>query len=246
MFKKIIQYGVLFSALCFFITITARAQEPIKLVGFGALPYTIVGEGKKLSGVAFDFVSGLLDAAKIPYEAEGLPIGRVLESLDHGNSVSVFTARNPSREDKYTWIAELVGEEGFVFVTRADHKPVASYEDAKGLKLIGAIQNGTPVSMLQAAGLTNVDPGASEEINAKKLIAGRIDAWYTAAGFARYVLKQEQIAGNAVIIGPRIVPAPFWIAGSKTLPKETVEKIRAVFADSKTNGKYAAFRAQID
>jgi ABC-type amino acid transport substrate-binding protein len=196
--------------------------------------------------VAYDFVSGLFDAAKIPYQAEGLPLGRMLEALEQGNSVGVFLARNPSREDKFTWIAGLVEEEGFFFITRADRKPVASYAEAKALKSIGAVQSGAPAALLEAAGITNIDLGATEGINAKKLMSGRIDAWYTGGGIARHALKQEQIAGNAVAIGPQVVPAPYWVVGSKTLPKETVEKIRAAFADSKTNGKYAAFRAQID
>ena len=240
------KYNVMYlTFICFFGT-SASAQEPIKLVGFEALPFTTVGEGRKLSGLGYDFVAGLFDTAKIPYQGEGMPLARMLETLEQNNAVGVFLARNPAREEKFTWIAGLVEEEGFFFISRADRKPVTSYEEAKTLKAIGAVQSGAPAALLQAAGITSVDLGTSEGINAKKLMAGRIDAWYTGGSIARYVLKQEQIAGNTVVIGPRIVPAPYWIVGSKTLPKETVEKLQAAFAESKNNGKFAAFRAQID
>lgn len=244
--KYIIKYTMLYLGFLTCIPNSVAAQEPVKLVAFGALPFTTVGEGRKLSGVAYDFVAGLFHAANIPYQAEGLPLGRMLEAMEQGNAVGVFLGRNPAREDKFTWIAELVAEEGFFFISRADRQAVVSYDEAKTLKAIGATQNGGPAILLQTAGLTNVDLAASEAINANKLMAGRIDAWFTGGSIARYVLKQEQIAGNAVTIGPRIVHAPAWIIGSKTLPAETVEKLRTAFAESKLNGKFEAFRAQID
>ena len=60
------------------------------------------------------------------------------------------------------------------------------------------------------------------------------------------MLKQEQIAQDAVTIGPKVVPVPQWIVGAKGLPKETVEKLQAAFAAAKNNGRYAAFRAAVD
>lgn len=226
--------------------LTSKAQVPVKLLGFEAPPVSTVSEGRKLSGFGYDFVVELFNSAKIPFEAEGLPIGRMMDALERDNAVTIFLSRNPTREDKFTWIAELIPEEGFFFISRAGSNAVTTYEEAKTLKSIGAAQSGVPAALMKAAGVTNIDLAASEELNAKKLLAGRIDAWFTGGTLARYLLKQNKAEGNAVVIGPRIVPAPAWITGSKTLPRETVEKLQAAFADSKTNGKYAAFRAQID
>lgn len=222
------------------------AADPVKLLGFQSMPFSAVGEGKKLSGPGYEFVADLFKAAGIAFVAEGLPFGRVIEELNGDNAVAVFLTRTPAREQQFTWIAGLIEDDGFVFVPRAGSPAVTSFDQAKTLKSVGVLATSALAAQLTQNGVTNVDPVSSDELNAKKLVSSRIDAWFTSSTQGRYVLKQEQIAQDAVTIGPKVVPVPQWIVGAKGLPKETLEKLQAAFAAAKNNGRYAAFRASVD
>jgi len=224
----------------------ARAQSPVRLAGFDSPPFVNVSENRQISGAAYDFVTSLLSNAQIPFHAEGLPLGRLLGALDDGNTIAAYLVRTPEREAKYTWIAALADDEGFHFITRAGEKPITSYEEAKSLKTVGSMLNGVTTAQLRAAGLTNLDPGTTESMNAAKLIGGRLEAWYANGAIARHALRQEKIDKSTVVIGPKIVPARSWIVGSKTLPTEIITKLQTAYAEAQKNGSYATFRAKID
>ncbi|MFY7777516.1 MAG: substrate-binding periplasmic protein [Elstera sp.] len=225
--------------------VSAQA-DPIRLLGFDAPPMASVSEGKKLSGPGYDFVTDLFKAANLPFVAEGLPISRVFPALDEGNSVVVFLVRNPAREDKYAWLGDIVPEDGFAFMTRVGDAPILSFEQAKTLKAVSALGSAAPAQVLRNNGLTSIDETVNEALNLKKLVAGRVDAWFSGAIIARHMIKADPEAATSVVIGPKLVPTPYWIAGSKTLPADVVNKLQQAFAATKTNGRYAAFRAQID
>lgn len=226
-------------------SVSAQA-DPIRLLGFDTPPMSSVSEGKKLSGPGYDFVADLFKAADLPFVAEGLPISRVFPALDEGNSVVVFLVRNPAREEKYVWLGDIVPDDGFAFMTRVGDAPILSFEQAKTLKTIAALGTAAPAQILRNNGLTSIDETASEALNLKKLAAGRVDAWFSGAIIARHIIKADAEAAKSVVIGPKLVPSPYWIAGSKTLPADVVAKLQQAFVATKTNGRYAAFRAQID
>ena len=225
--------------------VSAQA-DPIRLLGFDAPPMASVSEGKKLSGPGYDFVADLFKAANLPFVAEGLPISRVFPALDEGNAVVVFLVRNPAREDKYAWLGDIVPEDGFAFMTRVGDAPILSFEQAKTLKAVSALGSAAPAQVLRNNGLTSIDETVNEALNLKKLVAGRVDAWFSGTIIARHMIKADTEAAKTVVIGPKLVPTPYWIAGSKTLPADVVNKLQQAFAATKTNGRYAAFRAQID
>ncbi len=238
-------WAALFSGVLLISPFT-QAQSPVRLSGFDSPPFVNASENRQISGAAYDFVTSLLSDAKIPFHAEGLPLGRLLAALDEGNTIAAYLVRTPEREEKYTWIAALADDEGFHFITRAGEKAINSYEEAKSLKTVGSMLNGITTAQLRAAGLTNLDPGTTESMNAAKLIGGRLDAWYANGAIARHVLRQEKIDKAKFVIGQKIVPARSWIVGSKNLPTEIVTKLQTSYAEAQKNGAYAAFRAKID
>jgi polar amino acid transport system substrate-binding protein len=233
------------AGLSVFYAVSAQA-DPIRLLGFDAPPMSSVSEGKKLSGPGYDFVTDLFKASGLPFVAEGLPISRVFPALDEGNAVVVFLVRNPAREDKYAWLGDIVPDDGFAFMTRVGDAPILSFEQAKTLKAVSALGSAAPAQVLRNNGLMSIDETVNEALNLKKLVAGRVDAWFSGAIIARHMINADAEAAKTIVIGPKLVPTPYWIAGSKTLPADVVNKLQQAFAATKTNGRYAAFRAQID
>ncbi len=227
-------------------TAPAVSAEPIRLVGFDSLPMSAIVDSNKLTGPGYEFVVDLFKSAGIPFTAEGQSPLRMADSLDTGNTVAIYFIRTPAREDKYTWISGLIEDDGYAFITLAKNPRVDSFDQAKSLKSIGIINSEAIKAMLASHGITSVDPSPSSVQNAKKLLAGRFDAWFTTTTVARYLMKQEGATQNTVAVGKTLVPAAGWITGSKNLSPEVVSKLQAAYATSKTNGRYAAFRAQID
>lgn len=225
---------------------TAAATEPVKLVGFDALPFSSVGDGRGLSGAGFDFVSDLFNTAGVPFVSEGQPIQRILESLDRGNTVAIYLVRTPAREDKYTWIAGLVEDDGFAFMTPPGRPRVDDFETARSLKMVGAIISPAVKGMLTSNGVTALDETPAEAQNLKKLLAGRFDAWFTTNTVARYMVKEAGLPADAITIGKMLVPSSGWIVGSKNLPPETVQKLQKAFATMQADGRYAAFRTKLN
>ncbi len=224
----------------------AVSANPVRLVGFDSMPMSAIVENNKLTGPGYDFVVDLFKTAGIPFTPEGQSPLRMADSLDTGNTVAIYFIRTPAREDKYTWISGLIEDDGYAFITLAQNPKVDSFDQAKTLKSIGIINSEAIKGMLASQGITAVDPSPSSVQNAKKLLAGRFDAWFTTTTVARYLMKQEGAAQNTVAVGKTLVPAAGWITGSKNLSPEVVTKLQAAYAVSKTNGRYAAFRAQID
>lgn len=238
--------SILLGVLGTLVATTSLAQEPIKLVGFDALPFSSVSDGRALAGAGYDFVSDLFKSAGVPFVSEGQPIQRLLESLDRGNTVAIYLVRTPAREDKYTWIGGLVEENAFAFITLPDRPRVDDFETARGLKMVGAINSPAVKNMLVSNGVTAIDETAAEGQNLKKLLAGRFDAWFTTNTVARYMVKDAGLPPTSVSVGKELVPSPAWMVGSKSLPAETVQKLQAAFAAAKADGRYAAFRAKLN
>ncbi|KJV09864.1 hypothetical protein VZ95_08730, partial [Elstera litoralis] len=136
--------------------------------------------------------------------------------------------------------------EGFIFVSKAGVPAITSFEQAKGLQRLVAVDNGAPAALLRANGITDIDTSSSEGLNLKKLIAGRGDAWFTTTSLGRYVIKSENVDEKSLLLGPTVVKTQFWTLASKSVPGDVVEKIRSGFDAARKDGRFAAFRARLN
>ena len=238
--------GSVFLGLAIVGALSAHAADPVRLVGFDSLPMSTITDGNKLGGAGYEFVADLFKTAGIPFVAEGQSPLRIAESLDAGNTVAIYFIRNPERETRFAWVGGLIEDDGFAFITLANSPRIDSFEQAKSLKSIGVISSEAIRNILTAQGITTFDAAPSSVQNAKKLLAGRFEAWFSTITVARYWIKQEGVANNAITVGKTLVPAAGWITASKSLPAETLAKLQAAFAASKSDGRYEAFRSKIN
>ncbi|KJV06777.1 hypothetical protein VZ95_20540, partial [Elstera litoralis] len=115
----------------------------------------------------------VLKSVNVDYAPQGLPLPRMVQLLEETPSVAVFLARTPPREDKYQWLSEISGgDEGFIFVSKAGVPAITSFEQAKGLQRLVAVDNGAPAALLRANGITDIDTSSSEGLNLKKVDCG--------------------------------------------------------------------------
>lgn len=235
-----------FSLIVSIFPLSASLAEPVKLVGYDVAPLVRVTDGKKLSGPAFAFVEEMFKAAGVEYTAEGLPFARAITSLEDGNTVGVLLERFMAREGKYTWITDLVPDDGYVFVRPKAEPAITSLDQARALKSIAALEGSSALNLLNVRGFTQVDAASSYSMITRKVIAGRNDAWLSTAVVSRQLLRESPGAADTLALGPVLAPIPLWVVGSPSLSPEIAAKLRASAETLKTNGRYAAFRAAID
>lgn len=218
---------------------SAFAAEKISVYAFELPPFALQNNGKA-EGDGIRLVEEMLKKADMEGDFKIYPLPRITQQLSETSGIAVLLTRTPARENNYQWIAPLFMDK-FVFITAPDKKAVGSLEAARPLGKIASLAEGAPTAYLTSQGLTNLDPTPSETSNYKKLLSGRVDAWYTNVTHAKYVIKAENQKLESVVFGDTITEAPFWIAASPKTPAETIKKLQTAYEELKKSGYYDDF-----
>ena len=221
------------------VAFNAAVANDIKVYSYNLPPVTLE-VGGEIIGPAASLVDALLRAAGLVQEmATAAPVARVLSIVEEGRALGFPLARDPVRESRFKWVVELY-QDSFAFVTIAPAPAVNSFDQARGLASVGVNQASSPRNVLTAAGFTNLDLANSEAQNAAKLFAGNISTWFSAASTFRPSVLARGLDASKLVIGAPVYPISAWLIGSKDLPDDLVEKMRAAFAEMKMDGRYDA------
>lgn len=174
---------------------TARAAD---LTGLTMLteeypPYNYLEDGK-LAGMTVDMLAAILDHLGQPALIETVqvqPWARAYATtLGTPNTMLFATTRSEAREDLFAWVGPI--DRTVIGLTaRVDRGlEISTADDLNGLA-IGAVRDDIGEAMVREAGA----PEASLELtpdmepNARKLAAGRLDAWSAETNVALAVLR---------------------------------------------------------
>ncbi len=224
--------GVCASLLFFPFCGQAFSQEmPLRFVTSDLMPYSI--EKGKQSGIFVELVEAAISRLNMPYKVKFYPWTRAQSLAQHENNVVIFPlTRTPERENHYRWIFPALPME-LVFVTRKGERKTAG--PVNGFDRI-AVQKSTPAeAYLRRQGYTNVMafPKAAET-NIKLLARGRVDAWFTAKGFAKYMIRRT--AEKGLEIGPVVEKSYFYVAASLNFPEAEAQKLQHVLLELVEDG----------
>jgi len=112
------------------------------------------------------------------------------------------------------------------FVTLPGKERINSIADAKAKNLRVGVNLETPWhKFLVKNGYENIDVVTNEEFNAKKLLAGRIDAWYVPADRGFYYLKKRGLQKRPVV-GESLQKGELWLAANPGFPPVTAMKLQ--------------------
>lgn len=213
------------------------AADPITFMAYAAPPYSADDGSGKLVGPAVDLCVELAKAAGIDAKVELQPFARLITTLNEGNGIAVLLGRTEERELKYTWIAQVYLD-GLAFSTIKPNLPVDSLDMAKTLESVAVLSQAAPAAILQMNGLTNLYASNKDGLSAKMLEAGRVKAWFGPAGVMRWAWRSENLDPAVLQIGKTIAPASLWIAASKNIPDDTIQKMKARYEVMKADGSY--------
>ena len=116
---------------------------------------------------------------------------------------------------KYTWIVPLLSDPLWLHATRGDLN-ISALDKASTLNI--SVLRGTPQEdTLRQAGLTKLDLTTDDDLGAKMLKAGRVDAWFTRGMSRSY--SYGKIGGDPkqLLRGAETATLPMYLAGSLRL-----------------------------
>jgi polar amino acid transport system substrate-binding protein len=152
-----------------------RTSPRLYLATEASAPYSM-RDGERVVGIGTDMVREIMTRTGTPYTIELLPWKRAYTAALERPDACVFsTTRTPEREAQFKWIGPI-GEADWVLMKRAGRKlNIGSLDDARRYR-IGTYNGDARDQFLRARGF-QVDPAPSDMLNARKLMADRIDLW---------------------------------------------------------------------
>ena len=184
-------------------------------------------------GWAIEVAREALRRAGLSHSVEFLPFNRSVKMVQRTmDTIHPALYRNPKRENKFTWIAK-VHVVGNTFNTT--NVPVNSLAQARRLEKIG-VEAGTAMEdYLTAQGFTNLELAERAEVNASKLAAGRIDAWFLTDVLAAWAWKRT-VPDRELVSGAPMSSSDVYIVGGRDFPADLAERIRVSVESMHTDG----------
>lgn len=213
--------------------VSVRAEE-LQLIAPHLPPFAVMDNGVPKG---FMVESLLTIAARVGHSGKVsvVPIPRMLRELATGKRLmTAFLARTPEREAQYQWLETGV-EEALSFATLTSDRQPVTLERARGLKAIATIGHGVPENFLRARGFDNFDPAATEDAGLRKLLAGRVEAWFTSQWVIPAVIAAENVPRGMIRLWDPVTRYPLYFAATLDVPADEL----AVWAKH-----LAAFRAE--
>ena len=98
-------------------------------------------------------------------------------ALKDENVVLFSTTHTKERDDKFKWVGPLATKRDILVAKKSLGIIINNLDDAKKVGHIGTLRDDTREILLKRHGFTNLEPVSDEQLNAQKLVLGRIDLW---------------------------------------------------------------------
>ena len=214
----------------------------LRVVASGSFPpYYYQDDADKVVGMSAGIVNEALSRAGFRQKMELFPVKRAFMLAEAKEPVLLFALfRTPEREKKFKWVAPVTPKVKSVLFRLAKRTDISlhSLDDAKRYRT-GVVRGNNLHTLLTGKGFRDgqeIEPEMSNDVNMKKMFAGRIDL---CAGrelpfitdLARSGYDARDVATALVLEEDRA-----WMAFSLSTPDEIVERIRAAYRSMESDG----------
>lgn len=217
----------------------AALAEPLILNTENWFPYNYEKDGKIL-GTSTEIVEKAAKAAGVDYKIVLGPWNRSYNTaLNQPNNCVYSTSLTDDRKPLFKWVKSVGAVRWYVFKLKGSSFTASSIDDLKG-KTIGGYVGDASAEFLKKNGI-KVDQAPSDDVNPKKLKAGRIDAWATAE------LPGIRLAKKAgVEIEPtfNLLEYMLTIACNKSVDDAVIAKLQKAVDDINASGEGDKIRAR--
>jgi polar amino acid transport system substrate-binding protein len=157
-------------------------------------------------------------------------------ALEQENVVLFGTTHTKVRHDKFKWIGPLATKRDILVARKGSGIKINSLGDAKKVNRIGTLRDDTRERLLKSLGFTNLEPVSDEQMNAKKLVLGRIDLWTYKIPGLRTVCELAGVDYNEMEEVYNLREINVDIAFSKKTSDSIVQKWRNAFNEMLADG----------
>ncbi|MBV8659502.1 MAG: transporter substrate-binding domain-containing protein [Burkholderiales bacterium] len=225
----------LLALLAIFLVCHVHANERVILPNI--TPYAFENGGVA-KGVEVDVVAAIARHMGKPITVQVMPLARVLATIDSEPGTITFFGRTPEREARVVWLASVC-DEPFQFITRRrSGLNIDGVESAKRV-VVGVTRSSIGDSLAKVNHLPRVDRVEDDVVNARKLMADRIDTWLGGQYSSRSIAHQLGIADDELHYGYVLKTYQIWMVGSRDLDAGTQKAWQSAFEAIRQSGELA-------
>jgi polar amino acid transport system substrate-binding protein len=229
-----------FRALLLLLALYAGAASAagLRLLTESYPPFNMMQDNNQIGGLSTEIVRELFRRAGESYTIEIMPWIRAFNTAVLENNTCVYsTTRTDNREHQFKWVGPLLSNPWVLYAGPASPKIGLNIESVRRYKIGG--YNGDAVAQSLIARGFNVELTPSDDLNPRKLMAGRIDFWATGKYLGNYLLKQQNLSQ----IKPVMVfnTAFMYLACNLHVDDKTIFHLNMVLQDMQQDGSVARF-----
>ncbi|MBF0205219.1 MAG: ABC transporter substrate-binding protein [Desulfamplus sp.] len=162
------------------------------------------------------------------------------------NHALFSTTFTEERRPLFKWVGP-VSQAVWIFYAKAGSGiKINALEDAKKVNLIGTYLDDVREQFLKKEGFTNLDSVPKDELNLKKLLAGRISLWAASPIAVSFAGKKLGIPIDGIEPVFTIMKKGLFIAFNKDTPDDIVNKWTKAYNDFRTDGTMEAIYKKWD
>lgn len=147
---------------------------------------------KRIIGISADIVREVMKRSRVSYSMKFLPWQRAFTMALRDQGTCVFsTTETAERKDKFKWVGPLV-QNDWTFFGRSDSDiTISSLDDARRY-IVGGYKGDAVAVYLEQQGF-NLDLASEDQVNPRKLAAGRFELWATGQYLGPYLAQQAGV-----------------------------------------------------
>ena len=163
-------------------------------------------------------------------------------ALEDENVVLFGMTHTKAREDKFKWVGPLATKRDILVAKKGSGIKISNLDDAKKVSRIGTLRDDTRERLLKSRGFTNLEPVSDEQLNAQKLVLGRIDLWAYKIPGLRTVSELAGVDHNELLEVYHLREIDVSIAFSKKTSDSIVQKWKKAFDEMLADGTIMQIR----
>jgi polar amino acid transport system substrate-binding protein len=235
---------LLMIASAFLISVNPALSQDLTILTENMPPLNYV-ENDVLVGPSVEIVKEIQRRVGSNEEIKVYPWARAYKmSLEQENVVLFGMTHTEARHDQFKWIGPLATKRDILVAKKGSGIKINSLEDAKKVKSIGTLRDDTRERLLKSLGFTNLEPVSDEQMNAKKLVLGRIDLWTYKIPGLRTVCELAGVDYNEMEEVYDLRKINLDIAFSKKTSDSIVQRWRSAFDEMLADGTLMKIRKE--
>jgi polar amino acid transport system substrate-binding protein len=226
----------------FLISVNPALSQELTVLTENLPPLNYVEDGV-LVGPSVEIVQEIQRRVGSNEEIKVYPWARAYKmSLEQENVVLFGMTHTEVRHEQFKWIGPLATKRDILVAKKGSGIKINSLEDAKKVNRIGTLRDDTRERLLESLGFTNLESVSDEQMNAKKLVLGRIDLWTYKIPGLRTVCDLAGVDYTEMEEVYNLREINVDIAFSKKTSDSVVEKWRGVFNEMLADGTIMQIR----